>query len=173
MVTREVRVEMRKWPDAPHWQFGAVWLGADAVGQWLGLPRGTWMSRPGMGMHAVADHVVRVPHDDWWVGTFYGDDPERPFDTYVDITTSTEWDGDLVRCIDLDLDVIRGTTGRVWVDDEDEFAEHRVALGYSPQLVSGAVSSCQAVLAAVEADAAPFDRATALGWLAKLRSFTT
>ena len=33
-----------------------------------------------------------------------------------------------VTAVDLDLDVVRGWTGRVWVDDEDEFAAHR----YSP-----------------------------------------
>ena len=67
------------------------------------------------------------PHDAWWLGTFYGDDARRPFDTYVDVATPAVWHGeDLVRAVDLDLDVIRGTTGRIWVDDEDEFADHRV-----------------------------------------------
>jgi predicted RNA-binding protein associated with RNAse of E/G family len=169
-MARSVRVEMRKWPDSPHWEFDTRWLGADAVGQWLGLTTGTWMARPGVGMHAVADHVVLVPHDAWWVGTFYGEDDARPFDTYVDIATPAVWDGDTVRCVDLDLDVIRGTAGRVWVDDEDEFAEHRVTLDYPVDLVEGALASCASVLALVEEDAAPFTRAHAAGWLAKLRS---
>ena len=81
-----------------------------------------------------------------WLGTFYGEDPARPFDTYVDITTPAVWHGeDLVRAVDLDLDVIRGTTGRIWVDDEDEFAAHRVALDYPDEVVEQAVASCQEV----------------------------
>ncbi|WP_180935649.1 DUF402 domain-containing protein [Nocardioides ungokensis] len=36
----------------------------------------------------------------------------------------------MLRAVDLDLDVVRGRTGRVWIDDEDEFAEHRVRFGY-------------------------------------------
>ena len=54
-----------------------------------------------------------------------------PFDVYVDITTVPVWlDGPTraVTAVDLDLDVVRGWTGRVWVDDEDEFAAPAGAL---------------------------------------------
>ena len=55
------------------------------------------------------------------------------------MATPAVWHGeDLVRAVDLDLDVIRGTTGRVWVDDEDEFAEHRVSLGYPDEVIEQA-----------------------------------
>ena len=45
-----------------------------------------------------------------------------PVQVYVDMTTPAAWDGPVLRAVDLDLDVVRGATGRVWVDDEDEFA---------------------------------------------------
>lgn len=160
---------MRKWPDRPHWEYDAVWLGTDAAGQWLGVPSGTWLSRPGAGFHASADHVVLVPHDAWWVATFYDDDPARPVDTYVDMATPSTWDGDTVRCIDLDLDVIRGVHGRVWVDDEDEFAAHRVEYAYPREVVAAAVASCEQVQRLVEADEPPFHRGTAAGWIDVLR----
>ena len=44
----------------------------------------------------------------------------------------------VLRAIDLDLDVLRVPSGRVWVDDEDEFAEHRLSFGYPPELVTPA-----------------------------------
>jgi protein associated with RNAse G/E len=161
---------MRKWPDSPHWEFDGVWLGADAHGQWVGVPTGTWLSRAGAGIHAHADHVTLFPHDAWWSAVFYDDDPARPVDTYVDIATPPSWDGDTVRCIDLDLDVIRGTTGRVWVDDEDEFAEHQVTLAYPAAVVESALASCAEVLRLVQADEPPFARSTAAGWIARLRT---
>ena len=130
-MPRPVRVECRKWPDAPHWEFDGVRLGVDGHGTWIGITRGTLLASPVRAFHAAADHVTLVPHDAWWLATFYGDDPRRPFDTYVDIATPAVWHGeDLVRAVDLDLDVIQGTTGRIWVDDEDEFAAHRSRLGY-------------------------------------------
>jgi protein associated with RNAse G/E len=161
---------MRKWPDSPHWEFDAVWLGADASGQWVGIPAGTWLSRPGAGFHATADHVSLFPHDAWWSAVFYGDDATRPVDTYVDIATPSTWVGDTVRCVDLDLDVIRGTTGRVWVDDEDEFADHRQSLAYPPAVVDRALASCAEVQRLVAADEPPFARSAAAGWIARLRA---
>jgi protein associated with RNAse G/E len=164
-----VRVECRKWPDAPHWEFDGLLLGTDSHGTWIGVTEGTLLASPGRAFHAAADHVTLVPHDDWWLATFYGDGPRRPFDTYVDVAMPAVWHGDdLVRAVDLDLDVIRGTTGRVWVDDEDEFAQHRVSLGYPPEVIEGAIASCQHVLGAMTGRTAPFDGAHR-DWISRLR----
>ena len=166
---RAVRVECRKWPDSPHWEFDAIRLGQDAHGTWVGITEGTLLASPSRAFHAVADHVTLVPHDAWWLATFYGEEPHRPFDVYVDIASPAVWHGEeLVRAVDLDLDVIRGTTGRVWVDDEDEFAEHRVSLAYPPDVVQGALASCRAVQEDVEAGEEPFGVA-AREWLTRLR----
>jgi hypothetical protein len=169
-MPRSVRVECRKWPDSPHWEFDGVLLGHDAHGTWIGITEGTLLASPTRAFHAAADHVTLVPHDDWWLGTFYGEDPRRPFDTYVDIAAPAVWHGeDLVRAVDLDLDVIRGTTGRVWVDDEDEFAAHRVELGYPEDVVRAAVASCERVHRAVETGEEPFGSAPR-AWLARLQA---
>jgi hypothetical protein len=166
---RPVRVECRKWPDDPHWEFDGVRLGVDGHGTWIGITEGTLLASPVRAFHATADHVTLIPHDDWYLGTFYGDDAKRPFDTYVDIATPAVWHGeDLVRAVDLDLDVIQGTTGRIWVDDEDEFAAHRVALGYPDDVTERAVSSCQTIFAAVTGREAPFD-GVHQEWLDRLR----
>jgi hypothetical protein len=169
---RTVRVLTRKWPDEPHWEFDAVRLGVDGLGHWLGVPRGTWLSKPDKGFTAWADHVVLVPHDDWWVATIYGLDADRPVDVYVDMTTPCIWseDGSEARCVDLDLDVIRETDGLVRVDDEDEFAEHQVALGYPAEVVRGARRSCEEVLAAVRGGEPPYD-GSAYRWIAKVQAY--
>jgi predicted RNA-binding protein associated with RNAse of E/G family len=169
---RKVRVLTRKWPDLPHWEFDAVRLGADAHGHWVGVPSGTWLARPERGFHAWCDHVVLIPYDAWWIATIYSRaDADRPVDVYVDIATPSTWSPDEaeVRAIDLDLDVIKGPTGRIWVDDEDEFADHRVSLGYPQDVVDAAIRSCEEVLKAVTDDAAPFD-GTAGVWLDRLES---
>ena len=53
------------------------------------------------------------------------------------MTTPAEWDGHMLRAVDLDLDVVRGFNGTVIVDDEDEFAEHQVAYGYPEDVITG------------------------------------
>jgi protein associated with RNAse G/E len=78
-------------------------------------------------------------------------------------------DRSTVRTVDLDLDVIREPDGRVWVDDEDEFAEHQVSLGYPEELIVAAKASCAEVLATVTAGAEPFS-GVHREWIARLRS---
>ncbi|MGB0101971.1 MAG: DUF402 domain-containing protein, partial [Nocardioides sp.] len=124
-----VRVVMTKWGDQPHWEFDASYLGSDQHGDWLGIPAGTAMSRPGATYLAPTRQVGLVPPpggsgpERGWLATFH--DVGGPVQVYVDITTPPSWDGSVLRAVDLDLDVVRGNAGRVWVDDEDEFADHR------------------------------------------------
>jgi hypothetical protein len=165
-----IRVEMTKWGDRPHWEFEATYLGSDGHGDWLGIPAGTGMSRPGASYVAPTNQVGLVPacgaeSTRGWLATFH--DVGGPVRVYVDITTPPAWDGPVVRAVDLDLDVVCGPTGRVWVDDEDEFAEHRVVLDYPEDVARGAMASCDRVHAAVVDRLAPYD-GSATAWLARL-----
>jgi hypothetical protein len=157
-----VRIEMEKWGDRPHWQFEALWLGSDEHGDWVGIPSMTPMSRPGLSLVSKNPQVGLVPAADLpadgrgWLATFHGE-PREWVEVYVDITTPPVWDGTTLRTVDLDLDVIRRVGGEVFVDDEDEFAEHQVTLGYPADVVARAQSSCDRVLAAVTHRLAPYD----------------
>lgn len=163
-----VRLVLTKWRDRPHWQFPGVLLGHDRHGDWVGFPAGTRMSRPGAAYVAPVDQVVLVPGpgpdaDRGWLATFHA--TGGPVHTYVDLTTPPSWEGSVLHAVDLDLDVVRGPTGRVWVDDEDEFARHRVELDYPAELVTLATTGCTRLHAAVRDRAAPFD-GVADDWLA-------
>ncbi|MEJ7795773.1 MAG: DUF402 domain-containing protein [Nocardioides sp.] len=163
-----VRVVTTKWRDQPHWEYEGHYLGCDEHGDWIGFPVGTGFARPGVDLTMPNDQVGLVPADDadqrWWLAGFHG--PGSDFRLYVDMTTPPRWDGSVLRAVDLDLDVIQGLHGRVWVDDEDEFADHRVRFGYPAEVVDGALASCAAIGRAVREGVAPFDGATAERWLA-------
>jgi uncharacterized protein len=166
---------MSKWGGRPHWEFDATYLGSDEHGDWLGIPAGTEMDRPGAHYVAPTNQVGLVPPPGpdaqrGWLATFH--DVGGPVRVYVDITTPPTWDTTVVRAVDLDLDVVRGATGRVWVDDEDEFAQHRVALGYPDEVTAGALASCERVLALVTDGAAPYG-GEAAAWLAHLEGMIT
>src|SRR5262245_16223949 len=141
-VGEPVRIEMTKWGDRPHWHIPAHWLGRDENGDWLGIHPGTEMVRPGARFVSRNFQVGLVPPVDladdqrWWLATFHGPGGNVPVSTYVDITTPPSWDGTTLRAIDLDLDVVEEDTGRIWVDDEEEFAQHRVELGYPAAVVT-------------------------------------
>ena len=141
-----VRCQMSKWGDRPHWGFDAIHLGSDEHGEWIGAPAGTHHTRPGHTFHSAADAVTLVPAGGWYAATFYA--PGTWCAVYIDITTPGEWDGTTLRFVDLDLDVVRladplpdaarqrrvdtgRVAGEVFVDDEDEFAEHQVGVRLS------------------------------------------
>ncbi|MGZ4495574.1 MAG: DUF402 domain-containing protein [Nocardioides sp.] len=126
------------------------------------------MRRPGADFETDWSQVSLVPDAAGFVASFYARDGSAPCEVYVDITSHTTWTEGAVVAIDLDLDVVRGWTGRVWVDDEDEFADHRVRFGYPDEVVTLATRSCEEVLAAVSAGLPPYDGATASHWLARL-----
>ena len=169
-----VRIEMTKWGDLPHWHIPARWLGRDEHGDWLGIPAGTEMARPGAHVVSANLQVGLVPHvdlpedDRWWVATFHGPGGNLGAATYVDIATPPLWDGATLRAVDLDLDVLAGETGRIWIDDEDEFAQHKVTLGYPDRVVAAAMRSCDRVQAAMTAGHAPYD-GSHRPWLERLK----
>jgi uncharacterized protein len=167
----DVRCVMGKWGGRPHWEFDAVLLGSDEHGDWLGIEAGTLMFRPGAEYVAPVPQVGLAPapgpdEDRGWLATFHARGGQ--VQVYVDMTTPPVWEGSTLTAVDLDLDVVRGNSGRVWVDDEDEFAEHRVQLGYPDEVARLAMSSCNRVRAAMLAGSAPYDGITHLPWLERL-----
>ncbi len=170
---------MTKWRTHPHWTYTGRYLGSDEHGDWIGLPAGTVFDRPGACFAAPNDSVTLVPAADLpergWLAAFHAPGTSwtlpgiaTPVEVYVDITTPPRWDGSTLRSIDLDLDVIRAFSGRVWIDDEDEFALHRRTLDYPDVVIAHATLNCEQVHHAVQHALPPYDGPTAAHWLAQL-----
>jgi len=165
-------VAFTKWGGRPHWTYDALALGADEHGSWLAVPTGTVITRPGARIVTAQPQLVLAAAGAGWVATFYAHGPgveEPPVEVYVDVTTPAEVTAEEIRAVDLDLDVLRGLTGRVWVDDEDEFAAHREAYGYPPEVVTAALAACADLQRDLSQHAPPFDAATARHWWARSR----
>ncbi|WP_235737309.1 DUF402 domain-containing protein [Nocardioides alcanivorans] len=168
---------MTKWRQLPHWTFSGTYLGSDQHGDWIGLPTGTHYERPGAAYDSPSASVTLVPAPDaderGWLAAFHAAGHRLPgftaaIEVYVDITTPPKWQGRVLTSVDLDLDVVRGSSGRVWVDDEDEFAEHRHTLDYPDVVVAHAGINCDLVQQLVSDRVAPFDGRTHLPWLAQV-----
>jgi uncharacterized protein len=163
-----VAVRFGKWAGRPHWEMDLRYLGADRFGHWLGSPAGMPMRRPGRQAWADAELAMLVPTEGEYVASFNG----RAVDDaiYVDITDRPVLEGGaagaVLRAVDLDLDVVLRHDGRIYVDDEDEFEEHRVEYGYPEDAVTAALASCRAVLAAITAEEEPW-RSVGHRWTAR------
>lgn len=136
-----VLVDIRKYDGRSSALWTATRLGEDAHGVWLGTARGVPVGSAGGGWTTRFAYVMLVPRDEWWTATFCAaPGPEM----YCDVSTVPEWnaDGSVLRTIDLDLDVVRPRGGDAYVQDEDEFDEHRVVFGYPDDLVDNARRTC-------------------------------
>lgn len=161
-------MRFRKWDGTPHWEMDGVYLGADEHGQWVGARPPTQMSRPGRSVTFHRHFVGVFPYDAWWAATFYEwEDHVDSHDVYVDVTTVPVWQGATVTLVDLDLDVVREWSGTVFVDDEEEFAEHQVRLDYPAEVIAAARRSATAVADAVTHGCEPFGT-VGQAWLARL-----
>ena len=142
-----VPVRFAKWGGRPHWEMDLRYLGSDRFGDWLGSPAGMPMRRPGWTTRTHTECAFLVPREADFVASFNG--RGVPTAIYVDVTDRPWWDGDTVRAVDLDLDVVHAWDGTLLVDDEDEFAEHQLEFGYPRQVVDAARRSCEAVVTAI------------------------
>lgn len=164
-----VRSVYRKHDGSLHWHTRLLWLGEDVHGVWLGSPAGGTSQRgaePAITLRYA--YVTLVPVDAWWTAIFNAPAQKRT-EIYCDVATIPRWDHDVqpptLSMIDLDLDVIRRRNGETIIDDEDEFALHRVQMRYPPEVVAAAEASCRWLVAEVSAYRSPFDAATYQPWL--------
>ena len=140
---RVITVELLKYPGRPSRTATTELLGSDAYGTWLGRDR----------------LVYLIPHQGWWKARHFPDGGWK-----VDIATPPVWDGDTVTLEDLALDV-RRLHGRVWVEDEDEFADEVAAGTYPLEVAAAARRTCDEVVGRMHDE--PF-RSVGDRWLARV-----
>lgn len=130
-------------------------LGRDEHGTWAGAAVGTRLARPGAAFESGHDWVTCFPDSSPWAASFY-DSPQQLIAVYVDVTTVPLWAGATVTMVDLDLDVVLMRDGHLFLDDEEEFDEHRVTLAYPPEVVELAVRTAAELMTAVRDRREPF-----------------
>jgi len=152
----------RKFNGFAHWVVPGRYLGSDSNGHWVFQGTGEFISRPGAALYTASDAVLLIPHQGDWVATFYDGAHPDGVELYIDLATEPSWrrirPGVVeFHLVDMDLDVIRTRDRGVYVDDEDEFARHRLEMNYPPALCSRMEAACASLAAAVADRQAPFD----------------
>jgi hypothetical protein len=151
MAMQVVRVEYTKYDGSAHRGYPALRLGEDGHGVWLGVPRADTA-----GFKYDDPYVLLVPREAWWTALFNA--PSRRTEVYCDIVTPARWiDPDLVRLVDLDLDVRRRRdAGGPELLDEDEFETNRLRFGYPEHVVDSAWAAADWLVKALSGDTEPF-----------------
>ncbi|MBW9092311.1 DUF402 domain-containing protein [Microbacterium jejuense] len=170
----------RKWDGGPHWVNDEVYLGSDRWGDWLGQRAGWRNVRPGRAFPAEHDSVTLLPPTGDFAYTHNA--APHPTRVYIDVAWDVRWDAGVPTGIDMDLDVVRRepaepyvdregvlrSPGDVYIEDRDEWDDHRVAYGYPLDLVERLEAVAVDLEHRVRAGEAPFDDATAAHWLSRL-----
>jgi hypothetical protein len=156
----------RKWDGSAHWVHECVFLGSDEHGDWVGQQPGWRSARPGREMPAPQPNVTLMPPGGEWA--FTSNAPPHRARVYIDLAWDVRWseDGEPTG-IDMDLDVVE-EDGRLFVDDRDEWDQHRVRYGYPLDVVERLEAVTVDLEDRVRRRAAPFDDATIGRWLAVL-----
>lgn len=144
-----------------------MYLGSDEWGDWFGQAAGWRSFRPGREVLAPAPNVTLLPPSGEWVFT-HNAAPSRTR-VYIDLAWDARFsDTGEPTGIDMDLDVVEHTERGIWIDDRDEWDEHRVHYGYPLDIVARLEAVALDLEQRVTRRDAPFDDATCERWIARL-----
>lgn len=157
----------RKWDGSPHWRHDCYYLGSDRWGDWFGQPAGSHSSRPGRDVVIEHADITLLPPSGDYALTMNA--PPNRTRIYIDIAWDLRWsENGEPSGIDMDLDVVDHAVRGIYIDDRDEWDEHRVRYGYPLHIVERLEALAVDLEARVTAHEAPFDAATAEHWFAVL-----
>lgn len=160
-----------------------MFLGSDEWGDWVGQAVGWRSTRPGRTFTVTVPNVTLIPPTGDYAYT--RNPPPATTRVYIDIGWDVGWQDALPRGIDMDLDVVsrdRGgpywdrigvlrQPGEVWIEDRDEWDEHRVALGYPLGVVEHLEQVAVDLERRVRAGEGAFNEAVANAWLARIAQY--
>ncbi|MGH8951461.1 MAG: DUF402 domain-containing protein, partial [Acidimicrobiia bacterium] len=158
-----VVVQFYKNPDILHWGFSGFHIGEDDFGHWVGLPEGSRRWKGATPHRPTPEDAVQCfPHDGWWVLHYNG--PVREVSAFVDIATQPKLGAGRIEMIDLDLDFLVSSDGKVELVDEDEFEVNQVEFGYSQELIERASVEAKSLGGRLRRGEEPFFQVAA-NWL--------
>lgn len=159
--SRTVRVLSTKYDGSPHYDYAARFVEHDDALLTLFVPAGTTMtSYRGVFPTRVAFTALFFTDGDRWYNCYHNHwtAPGATIESYANVSLPAKFDGETVRWVDLDLDVLVRRTGGASIVDHDEFLEHRERFDYPDTLVRRAASTAAELLALARERRTPFDR---------------
>ena len=155
-----VRVLSTKYDGSPHYDYQARLVDHEGDRLRLFVPRGTVMEGYRGTLRTQVAFTALFYTDDRWYNCYlnHWTTPRLRIESYANVALPAEFDGETVRWVDLDLDVLIRSTGAVSLVDVDEFVEHGARFGYPGDLVRRATETGDALLAAARGRREPFDR---------------
>lgn len=161
---RPIRIESTKYDGSLHYKFDATLLSHEGPLLTAAVAMGTVLDG------YRGDVEVRTAFTAlFWTDRYYNAyvNEQAVFAgrvlTYANVGTPARLDGDVIRWVDLDLDVFTSEDGAVTLDDVEEFEQHRERFAYPEELVAEIFAARDELLRLARAGEYPFDRSAAPG----------
>ena len=154
-----VRILSTKYDGSPHYDYRGRIVDRGEGYLRVVVPQGTpYTSYRAAGTTLAA--MTQIYFTDRWYNTFHNHEPigHRRMVTYCNIGTPARLEGDTIRWVDLDLDVVVTEDRGVVVVDEDEFEEHRARMRYPDEVIRHAEDARDELMALGRTLAFPLDR---------------
>ncbi|OGO51671.1 MAG: hypothetical protein A2148_09905 [Chloroflexi bacterium RBG_16_68_14] len=158
MIGRRIRVCSTKYDGSPHWEFDSWFVlkeGSLLITQeFAGHEYQTWN-----GPWTTPYHTRNHFWSDRWYNVIRCELPQGGglHSWYCNIATPAQFDGETIRYVDLDLDVIVPAQGEPQVLDEDDFLENSERMGYPPEVIAQARRAVQELLSLARDGRLPFE----------------
>ena len=157
MTGKRIHVRSTKYDGSPHWEFdswlvreeGPLLVTSNHAGQELSNWKGSWRTPWDTLNHFWSDR---------WYNVMLLEKPNGKGleGFYCNVTTPTEYDGENVHYVDLDLDLRVSAQGKIEVLDEDEFLDNSKRMGYSPDVIKHARNALDELVRLAAAAEGPF-----------------
>lgn len=158
-MPRPIRVESTKYDGSAHYRFDATLRSHEGPLLTATVEAGTVMDGY-RGDVEVRTAFTALFWTDRHYNVYQNFQPvgARAIVVYANVCTPARLDGDVIRWVDLDLDVFSNASGEVTLDDVEEFELHRERFAYPPQLVAEIFAARDELLRLARAGHYPFDR---------------
>ncbi|MFZ5815298.1 MAG: DUF402 domain-containing protein [Bacillota bacterium] len=157
---KQLLVQEYKYNGAKHYSYPARLLSRTEGLVILYGPYNRLLNHPGRNLvdRPISNHTIEFHYLDRPYNITAGFNADGSFYRYYcNITTPATLEEDRLTSVDLDLDLVVEADHSWWIEDEEEFEEHRTAWGYPPELVAMAREGLNELIRLVESRSFPFD----------------
>jgi protein associated with RNAse G/E len=154
---KTIRVIGTKYDGSPRDEWPAQLVEQDGTLLRIRAPAGTEEIVRGTRRQVMPDGFTGLFWIDRWYNVWQIDRTEGVL-YYANVAMPCQFDGNVLRWVDLDIDIVCYADGSIVVKDEDEFEAHISRFAYPEDVVAHALAARDALLHLASSGAFPFDR---------------
>ena len=154
---KTIRIVGLKYDGSPRDEWPAQLIEQRGTQLRVHVPAGTEGIVRGHRRQVVEDSSTDLYWTDRWYNVWQIDRTEGVL-FYANVAMPCQFDGSILRWVDLDIDIVLCDDGSIVVKDEDEFEEHISRFAYPEDVVEHALAARDELLSLAKAGVFPFSQ---------------